>query len=47
MLKNRFLIALLLFSMSLSACGIFHKSCNCPHFGEIKTPPKALSAHNV
>jgi hypothetical protein len=36
MLKNKFVIILLLGVVSLSSCGIFHKGCNCPKFGEVK-----------
>lgn len=36
MLRNKFLILALLGLISLSSCGIFHKGCNCPKFGEIK-----------
>jgi len=31
------LLGLLGLMISFSSCGIFHKSCNCPHFGKVKT----------
>ena len=36
MVKNKFLLIGLLGLLLLSSCGVFHKSCNCPHFGAIK-----------
>jgi len=38
MIKSKFILfvaAVML--MSISSCGIFKKSCNCPHFGKVKT----------
>ncbi|MDB5008488.1 MAG: hypothetical protein JWQ84_1493 [Mucilaginibacter sp.] len=37
MQKNKWVVFGLAGLISLSSCGIFHKSCNCPHFGVIKT----------
>jgi len=34
-MKNKLLLIGLLGLMALSSCGIFHKSCNCPHFGKV------------
>jgi hypothetical protein len=37
MKKNKWMIvgAIAIF-IGLSSCGIFHKSCNCPHFGSVR-----------
>jgi thiol:disulfide interchange protein len=32
------LLAAVMVLMSLSSCGLFKKSCNCPHFGKIELP---------
>ena len=40
MLKSKLIIAAVALVMGLSSCGIFHKSCNCPHFGKVTTPAK-------
>jgi hypothetical protein len=29
------LLVLVIISMTASSCGLFHKSCNCPHFGRV------------
>jgi len=36
MKKNKILLIALFSLLSLSSCGIFHKSCHCPHFGAIR-----------
>ncbi|MDB4921639.1 hypothetical protein [Mucilaginibacter sp.] len=35
MKKNKFILLGLLGLLALSSCGIFHKSCGCPTFGNI------------
>jgi len=38
MLKNKLIKAgLAVLIITFSSCGIFHKSCNCPKFGKVKT----------
>jgi hypothetical protein len=37
MKKNKVLVVIVLLTVtSLSSCGIFHKGCGCPTFGEAK-----------
>jgi len=37
MVKNKFIVlGAMIVLIGLSSCGIFKKSCNCPHFGKIK-----------
>ena len=37
MIKNKFiLLGAAVMLMSITSCGIFKKSCNCPHFGKVK-----------
>ncbi|MES2376610.1 MAG: hypothetical protein V4553_08525 [Bacteroidota bacterium] len=41
MLKSKLIILALVAILGTTSCGIFKKDCNCPHFGKVKTPPKA------
>ncbi|CAN5329209.1 hypothetical protein BH09BAC6_BH09BAC6_15450 [soil metagenome] len=41
MLKSKLVLLGLAGLLVFSSCGIFHKSCNCPHFGKINTKPGA------
>jgi hypothetical protein len=41
MLKSKLIVLGLIALLGATSCGIFKKDCNCPHFGKIKTPPKA------
>jgi len=34
-MKNKLLLIGVIALLALSSCGIFHKSCNCPHFGRV------------
>lgn len=36
MKKIKTIVILLAASIAVSSCGLFHKSCNCPHFGKVK-----------
>jgi hypothetical protein len=36
MLKNKLHLMALVLLVSLSSCGIFHKGCGCPTFGQTK-----------
>ena len=47
MLKNSFFVFGLLLVLSISSCRIFKKDCNCPHFGQMKTPPTEGKSANV
>jgi hypothetical protein len=40
MMKKIVLISALALLTALSSCGIFHKNCNCPHFGKVKSTIK-------
>jgi hypothetical protein len=40
MLKSKLIILGVLVLLALSSCGIFHKGCDCPKFGEVKTGEK-------
>lgn len=44
--RKAYLVVVVLAVMSLSSCGLFHKSCNCPHFGNNlkKSSPAATMA---
>ncbi|MBC7399470.1 MAG: hypothetical protein H7289_05960 [Mucilaginibacter sp.] len=44
MLKSKLIILGLVAVIGTTSCGIFKKDCNCPHFGKVKTPPKAGQA---
>lgn len=35
MVRLKYMIALVLVGTAVSSCGLFHKSCNCPHFGKV------------
>jgi len=38
MVKNKFIVlGAMIVLIGLSSCGIFKKSCNCPHFGKVKS----------
>jgi len=43
MLKNKLMILALLGVLCLSSCGLFHKSCNCPHFSRVEISRKTNS----
>jgi len=41
-MKNKIKLLLIVGLVSaLSSCGLFHKSCNCPHFSQVK----GIAAH--
>lgn len=45
MLKSKLVLLGLAGLLALSSCGIFHKSCNCPHFGKNNAKPGVPAAY--
>ncbi|MBB5397466.1 hypothetical protein HDC91_003533 [Mucilaginibacter sp. AK015] len=41
----KYVIAVLVITVTLSSCGLFKKDCNCPHFGLISD--KIVQQHHV
>jgi len=42
MMKKYIGVSAIVMMLGFSSCGLFHKSCNCPHFGKVKQMNKPV-----